>query len=155
MVKLDQGSNKSLFTLIAVVVFGIFLSLSYFLFQDNLKGILGTVMGDAKIGINTNVGSAFNETPPLVPNLESDFIFTSSSGTITGYTGTRLDLVIPETIGGVPVKVIGSNVFKDKGLLSVYIPESVITIGSSAFYNNLLTSIVIPKNVTNIGFFCI
>jgi hypothetical protein len=40
----DGGSNKSLYTLIAVVVFGIFLSLSYFLFQGSFKGILADVM---------------------------------------------------------------------------------------------------------------
>ena len=37
---MESGTNKSLFTLIAVVVFGIFLSLSYFMFQDQLKGVL-------------------------------------------------------------------------------------------------------------------
>lgn len=40
---MESGSNKSLYTLIAVVVFGIFLSLSYFLFQDQLKGVLASV----------------------------------------------------------------------------------------------------------------
>ena len=37
---MESGSNKSLFTLIAVVVFGIFLSLSYWMFQDEFKGVL-------------------------------------------------------------------------------------------------------------------
>lgn len=31
---METGSNKSLFTYVAVVIFGIFLSLSYWLFQD-------------------------------------------------------------------------------------------------------------------------
>lgn len=41
---METGSNKSLYTLIAVVVFGILLSLSYYLFQDSFKGILADVM---------------------------------------------------------------------------------------------------------------
>lgn len=40
---MESGSNKALYTLLAVIVFGIFLSLSYFLFKDNLKGILSDV----------------------------------------------------------------------------------------------------------------
>lgn len=31
---METGSNKSLFTYVAVVIFGIFLGLSYWLFQD-------------------------------------------------------------------------------------------------------------------------
>lgn len=41
---MEGGSNKSLYTLLAVIVFGIFLSLSYFMFQDQLKGVLATVL---------------------------------------------------------------------------------------------------------------
>ena len=41
---METGSNKSLYTLIAVVVFGIFLSLSYYLFQDQMKSTLASVL---------------------------------------------------------------------------------------------------------------
>ena len=41
---METGSNKSLFTLIAVVIFGIVLSLSYWLFQDEMQNVLATVM---------------------------------------------------------------------------------------------------------------
>lgn len=34
---MDSGSYKALYILLAVVIFGIFLSLSYWLFQDQLK----------------------------------------------------------------------------------------------------------------------
>lgn len=44
---MESGANKSLYTLLAVVVFGIFLALSYFMFQDQLKGILATVLDGA------------------------------------------------------------------------------------------------------------
>lgn len=50
---MESGSNKSLYTLLAVVVFGIFLSLSYFLFQDQLKGVLADVMSKANSSMSS------------------------------------------------------------------------------------------------------
>ena len=44
---MEKGSNKSLFTLVAVVIFGIFLSLSYWLFSDEMKSVLADVMDNA------------------------------------------------------------------------------------------------------------
>lgn len=46
---MEIGSNKSLFTLIAVVIFGVFLSLSYWLFQDELKSTLASVMDKTSV----------------------------------------------------------------------------------------------------------
>jgi hypothetical protein len=60
-------------------------------------------------------------------------------------------LVIPGTIKGRPVTVIGDNVFKNKVLYSVYIPGSVTEIGSYAFANNQLTSVHIPQAATALG----
>ena len=41
---MDDGANKALFVLIAVVIFGIFLAISYWLFQEQFKGILADMM---------------------------------------------------------------------------------------------------------------
>jgi hypothetical protein len=46
---METGSNKSLFTLLAVVIFGVFLSLSYWLFQDELKSTLASVMDKTSV----------------------------------------------------------------------------------------------------------
>ena len=55
--------------------------------------------------------------------------------TITGYTGTETDLVIPAEIDGYPVTAIGSNAFAGHGELSfVTLPDSVASVGSGAFY---------------------
>jgi len=79
------------------------------------------------------------------------FVFDAESGTITGYTGTETDIVIPETIGGTTVRAIGNEAFKKKGLTSVTIPDTVETIGDSAFYTNNLANVTIPNSVTSIG----
>ena len=69
-------------------------------------------------------------------------------------TCTDIELRIPPSYNGLPVKEIGKNAFKDdvSRQISVIIPDSVTSIGSYAFLgNNRLTSIVIPESVTYIG----
>lgn len=56
--------------------------------------------------------------------------------TITDYTGNGGNLIIPDTIDGLPVTGIGDNAYKDcTTLTSIIIPNSITTIGSSVFYN--------------------
>ena len=91
---------------------------------------------------------SFN-TKASAADLESDFLF--SNGTITRYIGDSKDVVIPSTISGIRVTSIGDYSFAEKGIVSVFIPDSVTDIGDSAFYGNELTTINLPKSVTYIG----
>ena len=89
------------------------------------------------------------------PNSEDDFDITQNEQggiTITGYRGTRVDLVIPETIEGIKVTEIKQGAFQGKGLTSITIPNSITSIGGQAFYKNQLTSITIGNGVTSIGY---
>ena len=43
---------------------------------------------------------------------EEDFEFDEASRTITAYIGTSVDVIIPRTIGGVPVENISYNAFE-------------------------------------------
>ena len=89
---------------------------------------------------------------PLFPVDTTYFTFDSSTGTITDYDPAGgLDVVIPSEIDGVAVEHIGDEAFLDKGLTSVFIPDSVITIGAGAFDLNALTTVTIGGNVTTIG----
>lgn len=72
----------------------------------------------------------------------------SSTCTITGYTGTETNVVIPSEINGKRVTKIGEKAFYRKGLDSVVIPYGVTEIGSSAFYLNNITEITIPGSVS-------
>jgi hypothetical protein len=79
-----------------------------------------------------------------------DFITKTLDGifTVTGYTGSAEDIVIPDTIEGKTVIAIGVNAFKEKGLTSATIPDSVTAIGSNAFnLNQSLTSVTIGRDV--------
>jgi VCBS repeat-containing protein len=85
------------------------------------------------------------------------FSTTTSGGNITiiGYTGTGGAVVIPATIGGLPVVAIGDSAFQGKATVtSIIIPSSITSIGAYAFYQCYgLASIIIPSSVTSIGTF--
>ena len=68
--------------------------------------------------------------------------------TITGYTGSQKQVVIPERISGIPVTAIGKESFSGQGLVQVTIPRSVTMMDEGAFADNNLTSLAIPEGVT-------
>src|ERR1017187_6472385 len=91
----------------------------------------------------------------LPATLQAQFTFTTNNGaiTITGYTGTNGEAIIPDSINGLPVTDIGSGAFQQCGsLTNVMIGSNVTTIESLAFYGcTSLPNITIPGSVTNIG----
>lgn len=67
---------------------------------------------------------------------EEDLYDIDSSGMITGYVGTEIDLVIPETIRGQKVRGIGSSAFADnENIRSVVLPATATHIGLNSFKN--------------------
>ncbi len=82
---------------------------------------------------------------------ESDFTF--SNGTITAYTGTDTNVVIPETINGEPVTGINYKVFRNNSkITSVTIPGSIKAIDERSFeYCTALTSVTLSEGLTSIA----
>ena len=62
------------------------------------------------------------------------------------------DLIIPEEIDGYDVRVIGYKSFVNSNLLSVSLPNSIVSIEDDAFEHNQLTSVIIPESVTTISY---
>ena len=85
--------------------------------------------------------------------VEEEFDFDASTGTITSYNGYATYLAIPETIGGAPVKAIGSEAFASHTYLAfLELPEGLETIGDSAFYNcETLGRVKFPSTLKTIG----
>jgi len=97
-------------------------------------------------------------------NNESDFIVTLTSDNtgvvITGYIGSRTDVIIPNTIQGLPVKEIGFEAFidpligftsVDRKLTRIVIPEGVTKIGAQAFRAcKSLVSVILPSTLIEI-----
>lgn len=94
-----------------------------------------------------------NESVVIEALAESNFTFDKDTAAITKYVGTASEVVIPSTINGVAVKVIGEDAFASNEVItSVVIPKGVTTIESEAFLNcPNLKSIKIPNGVTTIG----
>jgi len=92
-------------------------------------------------------------SPCATATIAGDYCYTDdgSVATIVGYIGAGGDLVIPDTLGTLPVTVVAMNVFASAGLTSVTLPASLKTIGQSAFQNNSITTLDVPDSVTSIG----
>lgn len=80
----------------------------------------------------------------------------SSSGTyleVVGYEGTDVNIVIPNTYKGMPVKSIAPYAFYEcKNIESVEMPDNIESVGENAFYScESLSNVKIGENVTTIG----
>lgn len=95
-------------------------------------------------------------------NDANDFLFTSNKNEvrIDGYVGSDTMVEIPQKVvlkdGSKEkeyiVTSIGDKAFQYKNVVSVIIPNTVVSIGSRAFYHcQDLISISIPNSVTTIG----
>lgn len=144
---METGSNKSLYTLIAVVVFGIFLSLSYWLLQDELKSTLASVMDKTSETTSIKESEAF-----LVETDSKYFNFNTSTGTILSYdvSGGK-DVIIPKVINGVVVTGIGPSAFSKVPLNSVFLPDTITFLGTNAFWSCGLKSIRLSSTLTTIS----
>ena len=110
--------------------------------------------GELETSITITIGESSKKEPY---DYLSDFEYSvdiNKRVTITGYNGTRSNLIIPREIKGYSVTSIDNDAFRGcTSLTSITIPNSVTSIGFSAFFGCLnLSKIVIPDSVTDIGY---
>lgn len=82
----------------------------------------------------------------------SGLVYTENANntiTITGYTGSNTQVIIPSNINNKRVTAIGDNAFKEKKITKIAFPTTLKTIGKCAFYNaSINEDLKIPSSVT-------
>jgi hypothetical protein len=121
--------------------------------------ILAVCSGCSKSNSSSSGNSASSgaQTEPVQAsnkvNDESDFsvgLTTDGKGVvITKYNGKAKDVIIPDTIQGMPVIGLDGLVFSSN-ITSVVIPEGVITVRGFDTCTNL-TSVTLPSTISEIG----
>ncbi len=96
------------------------------------------------IGVFT--ASAENEGPYTYVIGDGEVTITDCDMSLEG------DVIIPETLGGIPVTAIGDNAFfYCGGITSVTIGENIKSIGSMAFaFCGALSEVILPEDITQI-----
>ncbi|MDR0411447.1 MAG: leucine-rich repeat domain-containing protein [Treponema sp.] len=87
----------------------------------------------------------------LAASADFEVIDGTSGVIITKYIGRDVAVEIPPQINDRPVTVIADRAFRDAGLTSVVIPESIASIGDEAFAHNHLVRVIIPARAAFIG----
>ncbi|MCL2109732.1 MAG: leucine-rich repeat domain-containing protein [Oscillospiraceae bacterium] len=106
--------------------------------------------GDGSTPHGNNPPPDMDETP--VKEFAYKYDATTQGIEITKYTGTSIKVRIPKKIDDEPVTNIGEEAFRDSGIMSVYIPDTVVKISEAAFRDCAgLTSIALPAGLTEIG----
>lgn len=90
-----------------------------------------------------------NADGTLVP--EPYTLLMDENGTITGYTGTPVDVFIPYSLNGMQVGDIGESAFAGcTGLKSITLAKNIMRIEANAFRNAGLTSVTLGARLTAI-----
>lgn len=75
------------------------------------------------------------------------------TATLTSYTGSQTEVMIPAEIDGYAVTALGDNLFQDSKVTSVTLPASVTSIGWFAFYGCAsLQTVTMGEAVSTIGY---
>ena len=122
--------------------------------EQTIQNLNDTIASLRQDGPKLPVSGNNNVTNDML-STKSSFKYSTSGGsvTITGYTGTDIDIEIPSNIDGLPVTKIGEEAFKNALVRSVTIPSSVREIDWFAFSGcTCLESITIPSSVLTINY---
>ncbi|WP_270282953.1 BspA family leucine-rich repeat surface protein, partial [Enterococcus lactis] len=162
---MTNGSNQGLFVVVSIVIFGIFVLISYLLFRDNLKPNLANIFTDgleqATTALNngTQSGAEGVSYDEWLKDLENKGYVvaedTDFSGNLDGsfkYNGTDEKVIVPEIIKGVTITSVKNMFLNNTTVKAVAINNPNLIDMSYMFYNNQSTSLDVSNLVTkNVG----
>jgi len=86
------------------------------------------------------------------PVSELTYTATETAVTITGYTGTETEVILPAEIEGKPVTAIGDRAFAGSAITAIVFPAALESIGASAFDGcTALVEVTLPDGLLSIG----
>lgn len=102
--------------------------------QVNVSGVETVYLGLADYGRNELVLKIDAATGQVLENSQFEYFERDGEITITNFTGSDLDVVIPDEIAGKPVTAIGDKAFfLNKTMKSVTLGKNIRSIGEMAF----------------------
>lgn len=98
-------------------------------------------------------GSGILEVPIWIYDVIEDEETGEKYAKITGYNGKSASLIIPETLDGYEVKIVGESVFKgNNNIYTIVMADTITSIESHAFEKcTNLSNIVLSDNLNSIG----
>ena len=107
-------------------------------------------------GIHIGCGSRVSFTEGLVLYAEwakasDESLFTFRNGTVYSCAGTEPDVILPEAIGGEPVKAIASGAFVDRSFRSLVLPPSLERVEDGAFSGCAIDTLTLFDRITDIS----
>ena len=63
---MDEGTGKAMFILVTIIIFGIFVVIAYWLFEDQIRAMLEKMMGTAGDIVDKNLDNVNKHAPKAV-----------------------------------------------------------------------------------------
>ena len=87
----------------------------------------------------------------VIPYADENELSVDSDGTLLSYSGTALNITIPEKVNGITVTKVGEGAFANTDITEIVFSKSVAEIGDSAFENCKKLRTVSAFNATKLG----
>ena len=94
-----------------------------------------------------------NQAHTSSPVEDFTYEFRDGEAYITGYTGTDLEIIIPDMIDERPVTHIGEEAFSDYDITKIVLPDTIICIENGAFRAcHHLKDVILSENLEEIDY---
>ncbi len=152
---MTNGTSQGLFIVVAIVIFGIFVGMSYVVFGDTLTPALSNIFMESidRAVIPVEYGNV---------TIENGFAFDEKTQTIVAGNMRDSEVIIPSQINGIDVLYIGAYAFNsdryvgytnlvEGNIKKLVIPNTVLGIGDRAFDGQQITDLDLGNSVKKIG----
>ena len=102
-------------------------------------------------GSRTRCDLLYAEWMKETPEEKFSYVCTQDSAAVTGYNGTENVCVLPDTLGGKPVRVICSGAFADADFTEFVCSDTVQTIENAAFENAAVEKLVLFDSLIQVS----